>query len=203
MYQRVNSHTSGNKPNLSWSWKPAGSGLVHCWMVELFQPKDGNCFLWNLFLGLELIILFLVYEWFARICVCAAHAYLVPLEFRNGHRIPWRNERLSSCHVGAGNQIWVLFKSNEYSVLLNHPSSSLRLLSNSYLLCQIYRVPTSTVLRDGPSVKSLQNTGNKRDELPLLQRLCIGLPGQLCKKFTSRPSISVFFGGGRGAPWGC
>lgn len=69
MCQRVYSHTSGNKPNLSWSWKPAGSGLVHCWMVELFQPKDGNCFLWNLFLDLELIILFLVYEWFACICV--------------------------------------------------------------------------------------------------------------------------------------
>lgn len=127
MCQRVYSHTTVNEPNPSWPWKPTGSGLIHCGMGEILEPKNRNPFLWRLFLVLGLLILFYVHEWLAYICVCAPYACLAPLEFRKRHQIPWDWSN-NSCKppLGAGNQICVLFKNNEYSLLLSQLFGALK-----------------------------------------------------------------------------
>lgn len=76
MSESIKSHSEGAE--LLGSWKLAGSALIRFWMGELFEPKYVSYFLWDLFLFLDLFLLFYGDEWFVYMYVCVPHACLVP-----------------------------------------------------------------------------------------------------------------------------
>lgn len=57
-------------------------------MGELFEPKYVNYFLWDLFLFLDLLLLFYGSEWSVYTCVCVARACLVPWNSGKGMKSP-------------------------------------------------------------------------------------------------------------------
>lgn len=65
-----------------------------------------------------------MYECFICRYVCEPCVYLVPSEVRRASDLlDLELEKAGSYHLGPGNQIWVVYKSNKCYQLLSHPSS--------------------------------------------------------------------------------
>ena len=61
------------------------------------------------------------------------HGHAVPEEARRGRQIPWDWNYIVSCHVGAGNQMQVLWKSSQYLDPVVRLSSSRLCISSSFI----------------------------------------------------------------------
>jgi hypothetical protein len=89
-------------------------------MWQVFLPTEPSppwlvCFISS-------FIYIYIYECFAFMYVCVSCVWLVPMAVRRGHRNPLELEleMIVSHHVGAGNQIQVLWKSSQCAYLLSH-----------------------------------------------------------------------------------